>query len=188
MWISQQRQRSIYTPCLRNSLHRAADSGGISSPSQRKVKQSQELSQRGLIHDIHHTHFSDQEVQDAAPGGHWKTQTQQLQRHKVPSHTFHENTGMKGTIEKTDDEVGSNCSFTLIIVARLHGLISWTVSVWWGNFALDPLRNLNCIFSSDWTCRHTATEHKQCFCCHGPTRSVLLSGSVDLDLGLGRNL
>lgn len=42
----------------------------VFSPSQRQVKKSQELSQRGLIHDIHHTHFCDQEVQDTAPGGH----------------------------------------------------------------------------------------------------------------------
>lgn len=42
------------------------------SPRQRKVKKSQELSQGGLVHDIHHTHFCDQEVQDTTPGGHWK--------------------------------------------------------------------------------------------------------------------
>lgn len=42
----------------------------VFSPGQRKVKKAQELSERSLIHNIHHTHFCNQEVQDAAPGGH----------------------------------------------------------------------------------------------------------------------
>ncbi len=63
-----------------NSLQRAANAR-VSLPCQRKVKKSKELSQGGLIHDIHHTHFCDQEVQDTAPGGHLKhTQTQQWQK------------------------------------------------------------------------------------------------------------
>lgn len=53
----------------KNSLE-GAGNARVVSPSQRKVKQSQELSQRSLIHDVHHTHFCDQEVQDTAPGGH----------------------------------------------------------------------------------------------------------------------
>lgn len=42
------------------------------SPCQRKVKKSQELSERGLIHDVHHAHLCDEEVEDAASGGHCK--------------------------------------------------------------------------------------------------------------------
>lgn len=61
-WYSTLRRES-------NSLQTAANVR-IFSPSQRKVKKSQELSQRGLIHDVNHTHFCDQEVQDTAPGGH----------------------------------------------------------------------------------------------------------------------
>lgn len=76
-----------------NSWKRAGN-GRVASPSQRKVEQSQELSQRSLIHDVHHTHFCDQEVQDTAPGGHWKTHTkmhQQWQRKFFPPNTFMKN-------------------------------------------------------------------------------------------------
>lgn len=48
------------------------------SPSQRKVKESQELSQGGLIHHIYHAHFCDQEVQNTAPGCNWKHRKTQI--------------------------------------------------------------------------------------------------------------
>lgn len=38
-------------------------------PRQGEVKQSQELSQRGLVHHVDHAHLCDQEIQDAASGG-----------------------------------------------------------------------------------------------------------------------
>lgn len=49
-------------------LQRSANARDF-SPGQRKVKESQELSQRGLIHHVYHAHFCDQEVQDTASGG-----------------------------------------------------------------------------------------------------------------------
>lgn len=44
----------------------------VSPPGQREVKKSQELSERGLVHDVHHAHLRNQEVQDTAPGGNWE--------------------------------------------------------------------------------------------------------------------
>jgi len=35
-----------------------------------RVEDAQELSERGLVHEVHQGHLHDQEVQDAAPGGH----------------------------------------------------------------------------------------------------------------------
>lgn len=60
------------------------------SPSQRKVKESQELSQGGLIHHIYHTHLCDQEIKNTASGCNWKTQKKTLNRKEmfVPLKTF----------------------------------------------------------------------------------------------------
>lgn len=39
-------------------------------PGQGQVENPQELPQGSVIHDVHHAHLCDEEVQDAAPGGH----------------------------------------------------------------------------------------------------------------------
>lgn len=66
--------RYIYIPsvtCLQCFYERWVDAG-VFSPSQREVKYPQELSQGGLIHDIYHIHFCDQEIQDTASCCNWK--------------------------------------------------------------------------------------------------------------------
>lgn len=78
----------------------------VSSPGQRKVKKSQELSKRRLIHDIHHTHLCNQEVQDAAPGGHWN----HTGKHKSTNSNKTSNIVHEDILNRFLKECSVNCS------------------------------------------------------------------------------
>lgn len=53
-------------------LYKRCTDAWVFSPGQREVKYPQKLSQGGLIHDIYHIHFCDQEVKDTASCCNWK--------------------------------------------------------------------------------------------------------------------
>ena len=44
-------------------------------PGQGKVKQAKKLAERSLVHLINQAHLRDEKVEDATPGGNWKTKT-----------------------------------------------------------------------------------------------------------------
>ena len=69
-----QTARRVSEHLKRQVFNDAGDSlggdGRLGRPVHGDVEEAEELRQRRLVHAVHHTHLGDQEIEDAAAGGH----------------------------------------------------------------------------------------------------------------------